>query len=266
MATKKIRNRLPFRMYELCRINVPAEVGEYIMGKAEMLKNCEAHKVYDELKAEHRLSPNYETSRRLQYLYELFWVLGSRTPIFVEKMGETEAVPTNYLEREDSSFGFGKVQPCVVLSLRVRWPGLEGKRLYLNMQAIVEGKMRSFKTDFYFHDMMTFSREMWHHPLLWEVGQSHTMNEVLDAEGESECWVATMATDGDRVRAFLNGKDDTWMGAAMTTLCGKDDWYYYHDGAVLHKVSRDRFKAIHDRHVERVRELTREKIELKKAA
>lgn len=246
------RNRLSLGQYELCRIKVPANVGEYILGKAPELGRCEARKVYDGLRAERNLSADWQTSQRLQYLSELFWVVGSHTPVFVSEVGEEEAVPTNYLERDVHSFGFNKVQPCKVLSLRVSWP-VCGQQLYRDMEAIVERKMRSFKTDFYFHDMMTLSREAYRHPLLWTVGGSHTFMEVHDAEADARCWASSMEKDGDRVRRFLNGEDDTWMGAALRVSCSEDDLYYYHDGAMLHEVSRDTFRSIHERHVERVR-------------
>ena len=92
-----------------------------------------------------------------------------------------------------------------------------------------------------------------------------TMHEVLDADGEAEAWAVTDYKES-RQRFVYGGEDDTWMGGALHTLCGKDDDYYYHDGAVLHKVSRQRFTEIHDRYVQRVRELTMEKIEQTKAA
>ena len=253
------------RQYELAQICVPAEVAEFIISKNDIMRNGESRQVYEQLRAERNLTHTYEESERLQYLTELFWVLG-RTKLKVSKIGERESVPTNYLEREVSSFGFDKVQPCVVLSLRVAWRGEDRRQLYERMESVVEGKMRSFKTDFYFHDMKTLSREAMHHPLLWTVSTSHTFIEVHDAEGEADCWAKAMAKDGDCVRRMLNGYDDTWMGSALRVSCSDSDLYYYHDGATLHEVSRERFKAIHDRHMERVRELTWEKIEHNKAA
>ena len=94
---------------------------------------------------------------------------------------------------------------------------------------------------------------------------SHTFIEVFDAEGEAECWTKAMTDDSDRVRRMLDGYDDTWMGSALRVSCSDSDLYFYHDTAQLHEVSRECFKNIHDRHVERVRKLTLEKIELNKA-
>lgn len=263
-----MRKRIINRMYELAQICVPAEVAEFILSKKEWMRDGKSRQVYEELRAERNLSHTYKESQRLQYLTELFWVMGHDARVTVLRVGERECVPTCFLERDVSSFGFDKVQPCVVLSLRVAWSGQDRKQLYERMESVVEEKMRSFKTDFYFHDMMTLSREAMHHPLLWTVSTSHTFMEVHDAEDESDGWAAAIATDGDRVRRMLNGYDDTWMGSALRVSCAASDLYFYHDGAQLHELTREKFQAIHDRHVSRVRELTREKVEkvkLKKA-
>jgi len=257
------RKRIYRGKYELSRISVPPSVAEYIMSKREMLRDKQARKLYEELKEEYRVTTDYSDCRRLQYLYELFWVLGSATSISVRKVDEQECIPTDYLEREDSTWGFDKVQPCWVLSLQVD-VSKEQREQYPQLEAIVEKKMRSFKTDFYFHDMMTMSRELCRRPLLWTVSTSHTFIEVHEAEGEAEAWVN--CDDRERMRKFTyGGEDDTWMGAALRVSCGQDDLYYYHDGAQLHKVSREKFKAIHDNHVERVRQLIREQLERKAA-
>lgn len=265
MASKAIRNRMArFRKYELCQICVPPSVGEYILSVREYLRDKQSRVLYERLKEQHKTSPNYAESRRLQYLYELMWVLNTRVSICVDKVDERECVPTNYLEREDSSWGHDKVQPCWVLSLQVQWGGQERKQLYESMQAIVEGKMRHFKTDFYFHDMMTFSRDGFRHPFLWTVNTSHTMNEVLDAEGEAAWWVENIEREG--VRQLVYGdKDDTWMGSALRVMCYDDDLYYYHDGAVLHRVSREKFTEIHNRHVERAKAMAKGMLERKAA-
>lgn len=260
-----MRKRIINGQYELAQICVSAEVAEFILSKKEFLRDGESRQVYEQLRAERNLTHTYEESERLQYLTELFWVLG-RTKLEVSKIGERECVPTNYLEREVSSFGFGKVQSCVVLSLRVAYGGEHKRQLYERMKDVVEKKMRSFKTDFYFHDMKTLSRDALHHPLLWTVSTSHTFIEVFDAEGEAECWAKAMTDDSDRVHRMLDGYDDTWMGSALRVSCSDSDLYFYHDTAQLHEVSRECFKNIHDRHVERVRKLTLEKIELNKAA
>lgn len=257
------RKRIFGGKYELCRICVPPSVAEYIISKREMLRDKQARKLYEELKEEYRLSPNYSESRRLQYLYELFWSFGSATSISVRKVDERECIPTDYLEREDSTWGFDKVQPCWVLSLQVDVSKVQ-RELYPKLEAIVEKKMRSFKTDFYFHDMMTFSREMTRKPLLWNVASTHTWSEVHDAEDEAERWVN--CGDERRLRHFVyGGEDDTWMGSVLRVMASDCDLFYYHDGARLHKVSREKFKAIHDNHVERVRQLIREKLERKAA-
>lgn len=259
-----MRNRIIRNMYELAQICVPAHVAEFIMSKKETMRDGEARRVYEELKQAQRVSPTYDESQRLQYLTELFWVMGS-TRVTVARVGERECVPTCYLEREGSWFGYDKVQPCVVLSLRVTW-NKDWRGLLGEMTQIVEGKMRSFKTDFYFHDMMTLSREQMRYPWLWNVAESHTHMEILDAVGDADIWARAMEQDGDRVRRMLSGYDDTWMGAALKVACSDHDGYYYYDGAVLHEVSRSRFAEIHKHHVMRVRELVCETIESMKAA
>ena len=256
------RKRIRGGKYELCRICVPPTVAEYIRSKREMLRDGEARQLYEQLKEEYRLSPNYSESRRLQYLYELMWVIDSHR-VDVRTLCKDECVPTNYLEREDSSWGFDKVQPCEVLSLQVYLSAAQ-REVYPQLEAIVEGKMRSFKTDFYFHDMMTFSRDLGRKPILWNVAGTHTWSEVHDAEDEAERWVNY--GDEQRLRHFVyGGEDDTWMGSVLRVMASDCDLYYYHDGAQLHKVSREKFKAIHDRHVERVHQIIREKIEERKA-
>lgn len=260
-----MRKRIFNNEYELAQICVPSSVADFILSKRLFLRDGESRYVYEQLRCERNLPHTYEESQRLQYLTELFWVLG-RTKLKVTKIGTRECVPTCYLEREVSSFGFEKVQPCVVLSLRVAWRGEERQQLYERMKTVVEGKMWSFKTDFYFHDMMTISRKDIHHPLLWTVSTSHTFIEVFDSEAEADCWAKALTEDGDRVRRMLNGDDDTWMGSALCVSCSDSDLYFYFDGAQFHEVSRERFKAIHDRYMERVRELTWEKIEHNKAA
>lgn len=259
------RNRMArFRKYELCQICVPQSVGEYILSVKEYLRDQKARVLYGRLKEQSRLSHDYAESQRLQYLYELMWMMGSSVAVYVKKVGERECVPTNYLEREVSSFGHDKMQPCWVLSLGVQWSGNEHRQAYFNMQAIVEGKMRSFKTDFYFHDMKIFSRDMFRKPILWTVSTSHTMTEVLDSEGEASYWVENI--EREPVHKMVYGsEDETWMGSALRVMCGDDDLYYYHDGAVLHRVSREKFKAIHDRHVERAKSMAKEMLERKAA-
>ena len=259
-----MRKRIIAGKYELAQICVPDSVAEFIISKEEYLRDGDSRQLYEQLRGERHLSHTYEDSQRLQYLTELFWVFG-RTKVTVVRAGKRESVPTCYLEREVSSFGFDKVQPCVVLSLRVAWGGKHRRQLYESMETVVEEKMRSFKTDFYFHDMAVLSREALYHPLLWTVSTSHTFLEVFDAEGEAEWWAKAMTDDSDMVRRMLNGYDDTWMGSALRVSCSDSDLYFYHDTAQLHEVSRECFKNIHDRHVERVRKLTLEKVKLNKA-
>lgn len=196
MEDRTMRKRIINGQYELAQIFVPEGVAEFILSKKECMRDGDNRQVYEELKAERYFSKTYNESERLQYLTSLFWALG-QTKTTVVRVGERECVPTCYLEREVSSFGFDKVQPCVVLSLRVAWHGEHRRQLYRSMETIVEGKMRSFKTDFYFHDMMTLSREALYHPLLWTVGTSHTFIEVHDAELEAACWAKAMTDDSD---------------------------------------------------------------------
>ena len=261
VAPPKDRNRFGFRYYELARVKVPANVAEFIESHRRELLERDAHKVYEQLKEQARYAPNYEECQRLQYLIDFFFALSTETPIYLKRVGEEECVPTDLLEHENSAFGYEKVQPCVVLSVRVQvtyWQRQQVKQ----MIDIVEKKMRSFKTDFYLHDMMKFARVLGRRPLLWIVGRSHTFNELLDSERNAEAYTAEGM---DEYRDHYLREDDTWMGSALRVCCGKDDEYYYHDGAVLHKVSRERFKVIHDRYVESVRQKIREKMNTKAA-
>ena len=259
-----VRKRIIGNQYELARINVPAHVAQYIMSKRRQLKNCECWDVYKQLKEEYRSSPSYTESQRLTYLYELFWVLSGQTPITIKHTGKTECVPTDYLEREVDNFGFDKVQPCESLSLRVSLDAYQKEQVF-QMIDIVEKKMHSFATDFYVHDMLCFSRELGKNPILWIVGKSHTFKESLDAERDAQSW-AECENLHRRDCMVYGSEDDTWVGAALRVSCGKEDDYYYHDGGMLHKVSREKFTSIHTKYVERVRQLAKEKIENKKAA
>lgn len=259
------RNRIArFRKYELCQICVPPPVGMYIVAMKGYLRDRKAKSLYERLKEQSRLSHTYEESSRLQYLRELMFSLGSSVSVYVEKVGERECVPTNYLEREDSSFGYDKVQPCWVLSLTVPFGGNEYRQAYLAMQTIVEGKMRCYKTDFYFHDMLLFSRYLFRKPILWTVSTMHTMTEVLDSEREAVYWAANIERDGVRKMVY-EPEDGTWMGCTLRVMSRDDDLFYFHDGATLHKVSREKFKAIHDRHVERAKSMAKEMLLERKA-
>ena len=49
------RNRFISRYYELAQICVPREVADFILSKKSELRDCEARKVYEQLKEEHRV-------------------------------------------------------------------------------------------------------------------------------------------------------------------------------------------------------------------
>ena len=246
------RERIIGRQYELARICVPPSVADYIVSKRDAMKRCECRKVYEELKEQYRLSPNYAESRRLQYLSDLFWVLSGATPVLLRRMGMTVCVPTDYLEREDSSFGLQKVQECAVLSLRVEIVP-EQMESIRRMEGIVK-KMRSFKTDFYFHDMKIFARELCKKPILWIVGTSHTFTEVIEPDEWAEHLMKHL--DSNDVKKYLrHGEDETWVGSALRVACGKDDVFYYHDGKRLLNVTRERFTSIHNEYVRQVRDM-----------
>lgn len=259
------RKRLCGQWYELASIYVPDRLVPVLKGYREQLRKgdgCEAWQDMRRRYNEREFDGKEWHYGDAQYLLGLMFALNTTTPIDMRLLGYANTRPTDELERE--VWNMRKDEPCTRMSLRVRLGDFQ-RAAYWDFQRAVEQKMRSYKTDFYLHDMKMLARELGRKPLLWVVGQSHTMHEVLDAEGEAEAWAGTDQEES-RQRFVYGGEDDTWMGGALRTLCGKDDDYYYHDGAELHKVSRDRFKAIHDRYVQRVRELTREKVELTKAA
>lgn len=252
----KPRNRYVGGQYELARIYVPESVAEYIMGKAEELRECRAHDVYLELKKQSRQAPNYEESNRLTYLYELFWLLSGETPIYVRRLGRKVCVPTDYLERENSAFGFDKVQPCVGVAIRVKVT--KGQMLAVRqMEPIVE-RMRSFKTDFYFHDMKRMSRDLNRRTILWVVGTSHTFMEVLDVEHEASRY---LAEGNERWRDEILRKDDTWMGSVLENSISKDDDLYMITGGVVARLARKDFERIHGDYVECLRAKVREGME-----
>lgn len=259
MAT---RQRINGQWYELARFYAPVKEAEYILSKRQELKKCEGHKVYDEIRQEERLVYTYEQQYSWQYLRELFFVLSTKTPVYVTRVRPVREVtvkPTNELERE--VFGM-KEQPCTLLSIKVRINDYQRTQVE-QMISIVEQKMKSFQTDFYLHDMKVFARELGKHPIMWIVGTSHTFMEVHDSDYDAQ-WYATTEKAEYR-NEFLSGKDNTWIGSALRVACYDSDLFYYHDGSVLHKVSREKFTEIHNRYLEHVRGLVREKLEQKAA-
>lgn len=261
----KTRKRLYGRQWELARICVPIVAADFILSKRKELREGKAHDVYEALREQHRYMTDYAAARRLQYLYEMFWSLSSKTPIMVQVVGRQDCVPTDLLEHEDWSWGKPREQDCKVLSLRVR---LEAEQVECvrEMMSIVEREMKSFRTDFYLHDMRIVARSMGRHPLLWTVSTSHTFMEEMDAEGEANYWVEHIGKPA--VHELVYGHEDgTYMGSALRVACSDKDLYFYHDGGQLHRVSRERFQKIHDQYVQRATAMAREKLaELKKVA
>ncbi len=256
------RQRINGQWYELARFYAPVKEAEYILSKRQELKNCEGRKVYEEIRQQERLAHTYEEQYSWQYLCELFFALSTKTPVYVTRVRPVREVtvrPTNELERE--VFGM-KERPCLQLSVRVRLDDYQRTQVE-QMIGIVEQKMKSFQTDFYLHDMKTFARELGKHPIMWIVGTSHTFMEVHDSEYAAQQYAGVDVLDYRN--EFLRGKDDTWAGSALRVACYDDDLFYYHDGSVLHKVSREKFTEIHNRYLEHVRELVREKLENKAA-
>lgn len=249
------RNRFFGLQYELARMYVPVKEAEFILSKREQLLHREAREVYEQLRDDERNERKYDEMLSYQYLRELFFVLSSKRSVIVERIGDVTHVPTNYLERDQFPW---KATECVELSLRVRL-GIGQRALVKQMAGIVEKKMRSFKTDFYFHDVLWMTRDMERKPFLWIVGTSHTFHEFFEAEEQSQLWADHL--DSGDVERTLHGGDETWIGAALRVLAGSDDDYYYHDSTRLTKVSRDKFKQLHDSYVESVRKLTIRKTE-----
>lgn len=258
------RKRIFGRQYELTRIYAPVREAEYILSKRHELKHGKGSEVYKEIRELESKEIYGRKEREWSYLRYLFFCLQTETPIhIVRTAGTVMHVPTDEIEHE--VFPWKEVE-CVELSLRVRLQDYQLEPVR-QMLTIVEKKMRSFATDFLFHDMKTFARELGSMPMLWVVGKSHTFNEVLWPERDAEGWV-TYASE-ERRQAFLRGEDDTWMGAALRVSIGQDDLLYFIDSAGgVHKQTRERFEAMHRRHVDRVRREIeiREKIENKKAA
>lgn len=256
------RKRLFGRQYELARIYAPVKEGGYILSKRNELKNGDGNKVYRELRELDRQSVYGRNELNLSYLRYLFFSLQTETPIMVvRKAGTVMHVPTDEIEHEVQPW---KERECIELSLRVKLQDYQVP-VVEQMIAVVEQKMRSFKTDFLFHDMKVMARMLGERPMLWVVGNSHTFTEVLWPERDAEDWLAYSGEE--RRRAFIHGEDDTWMGAALRVSVEQEDLLYYIDSAgVIHKVDRKRIEDMHNRHIDRVRREIREKLELKKAA
>ena len=251
MATK----RLYGRQYELAHIYAPKKEGEYVLSKRRELRDGKGHDVYESLRDDERMARNYDEQQRYQYLRGLFFCLSTQTPVSVVRTaGTVMHVPTNELEREEFPH---KETECIELSLRVHLQEHQVPMVQ-DMMAVVEKKMKNFATDFYLHDMKPLARNLGVKPFLWVCGESHTFIEFLDAAGEASYWAEHI----DRCKEMVyGGIDDTWMGAALRVAIGQDDLLYYHDGSMLHKVGRDRFVAIHDRHVSLAKCLAKEKLE-----
>lgn len=248
------RNRFDGSSYELARIYVPESVAEYILGKQTELRECRSFEVYQDLKAQGRLAVTWDESNRLQYLTELFWVMVGDTSIRVSRVDTKECIPTDYLERENSAFGYGKVQPCVGVSIRVPLTRRQ-YRCVRQMEFVVE-QMKSFKTDFYFHDMKWLSCAIGHSKALWAVGASHTFMEVQDIDYDS---MRYLLKGNEQWRDELLDRDTTAIGAVLDNSISYEDDLYVVDG-VLRKVEREEFVRIHCDYVELLRERIRESI------
>lgn len=255
------RKRIFGRQYELARIYAPKKEGEYILSKRLELKTGKGREVYEEVREMDRQSVYGRKEMDFSYLRYLFFSLQTETPIMLRRLGEGMHKPTDEIEHEVQPW---KERMCTEISLRVMLQDYQVP-VVERMMGIVQQKMRSFKTDFLFHDMKVMARLLGERPMLWVVGDSHTFTEVLWPERDADDWVAYSGEE--RRREFLNGSDDTWMGAALRVSVGRDDLLYYIDAAgSLHKVDRELFESIHKRHVDRVRMEIREKLELNKAA
>ena len=116
--------------------------------------------------------------------------------------------------------------------------------------------MKSFKTDFYFHDMKWLSRAIGHSKALWAVGTSHTFMEVQDIDYDS---MRYLLKGNEQWRDELLDRDTTAIGAVLDNSISYEDDLYVVDG-VLRKVEREEFVRIHCDYVELLRERIRESI------
>ena len=256
------RKRIFGHQYELARIYAPVKEGEFILSKRHELKHGKGSDVYNEIKELERQEIYGRKTLDWSYLRYLFFCLQTETPIHIVRMaGTVMHKPTDEIEHEVQPW---QERECIELSLRVRLQDYQLEPVR-QMLSIVEKKMRSFATDFLFHDMKTFARELGSQPMLWVVGKSHTFNEVLWPEQDAEDWVNYASEE--RRAAFLRGEDDTWMGAALRVSIGKDDLLYFIDSAGgVHKQTREKFEAMHERHVERVRDIIKQNLDYEKKA
>ena len=257
------RKRIVGRHYELARMYVRTKDAEFIKSHRADLLNGGARAIYEQLRHQDSGYPKTDNDLDVHFLRELFWQLSAaQEPIVLKNMGACSAVPTDWTERQRWPWTHRGHANCVELSLQVKLTDYQVGQVE-QMIAIAEKKMHSYESDFFFHDMLSFPHWLGKKPILWIVGTSHTFQERHDSERDAQAY---MAEGAEEHRANYLREDDTWVGAALRVACGKDDEFYYHDGAVLHRVSREKFAAIHERYVARVRELISEKLSQLKAA
>ena len=258
-----MKKKLSGQTYELARMSMPRRLVPVLTGYRALLAKGEGRKAYEDVR---RRSKEGEFESRKdgyqygddQYLTSLLFCLGGSTPVKVVAECLATERPTDYLERE--VWNMRKEEPCTRVSLRVS-VSQQLAEAYPQMAALVEGKMRSYKGDFYFHDMLTMAREVGRREMLWTVNECHTMNETIDVDGLAEWWCGHC--EEEDVRKHIYGsEDDTWMGAALRTMCYDDDLYYRIDcDGRLHRLSRKEFTERHNRYVDSARAKAREMLE-----
>lgn len=263
-----MKKKLSGRTYELARMSVPNRLVPVITGYRALLAKGEGRKAYEDIR---RRSKEGEFESRKdgyqygddQYLTSLLFCIGGQTPVRVVAECLATERPTDYLERE--VWNMRKPEPCTRLSLRVK-VSQELAEAYPQMAEVVERKMRSYKGDFYMHDMLAMAREVGSKPMLWTVSTSHTLHETMDADAQGDWWFEHR--DSEEVRQHIYGdRDETWMGSALRVMCYDDDLYYRIDeGGRLHKLSRERFTEMHRRYLDQARAKARGRIEELKIA
>lgn len=263
-----MKKKLIGQTYELACINVPRRLMPVLTGYRALLAKGEGRKAYEDVR---RRSNEREFESRKdgyqygddQYLTSLMFSIGGSTPVKVVAECLADERPTDWLERE--VWNMRKPEPCARVSLRVK-VSQELAEAYPQMAALVEQKMRSYKGDFYFHDMLAMAREVGRHPMLWTVNTSHTVHETMNSDELAEWWCEHWQEED--VRKHIYGQeDDTWMGSALRVMCYDDDLYYHIDGAgKLHRLSREKFTEMHRRYVDSVRAKARELLNERKAA